>query len=53
MLTLHELLNQLYQIQGKSDPAHPETVESLKERMAEIYEIACDAMNQSGFQPED
>lgn len=51
MVSFHDLLNALYEIQGASDPNQPK--DTLKERMDEIFEIASGMMQQSGFNPED
>ena len=47
----YSILNLVYEIQGAADPAHPES--SLKERMEEIYEKACEVMRGTGFMPDD
>jgi len=44
-----ELLQAIYEIQGKSDPNHPP--ESLQERMNDIFEIASALMKQTGWEP--
>lgn len=46
----HAILQIMYEIQGNADPAHPE--KSLKERMQEIYDKACEVMRRTGFDPD-
>lgn len=50
MVTFDYLLQALYEIQGAADPNHGD--DTLKDRMAEIYAKACDAIEQSGWKPE-
>ena len=47
----HEVLEIVYEIQGASEPNQPDS--TLKERMEEIYEMACRVMRQTGFHPDD
>lgn len=44
-----KILWEVYRIQGLSDPNQPAT--DLAERIAEIYELACSVMEQTGFDP--
>jgi hypothetical protein len=46
----YDLLQLVYEIQGSADPNHPDTLESLKERMKEIWEKACEIMERTGFE---
>jgi transcriptional regulator of met regulon len=46
----YNILMAVYQIQGASDPNHPN--ESLKERMEEIFAAASSVMRQTGFNPD-
>jgi len=49
MVSFNELIQEIYEIQGASDPNHIQ--ESLVERMAEIFERASRMMEKSGYQP--
>ena len=46
-----EILEVVYQIQGLADGAHPDA--SRKERLDEIYALACELMRSTGYQPRD
>lgn len=46
-----EILDVLYRIQGAADPNHP--AKTLKERMREIWDLACEVMDKTGYQPRD
>lgn len=48
MTTFDDLLSRLHDVQGASDPSHP--LASAEERLQKIFEIACEAMRQSGYQ---
>lgn len=49
-MDVHAILEAVYRIQGLSDSSHP--AKSLEERMAEIFDLACDIMRRTGFQPD-
>jgi hypothetical protein len=44
-----EIMALVHEIQGAADPNHPK--ETLKTRMAEIWEKACEIMDRTGYQP--
>ena len=46
----NEILELVYEIQGRSDPAH--SADSLAERMQTIYDVACDIMQRTGYDPQ-
>jgi hypothetical protein len=45
-----EILSRVYEIQGRADASHP--AETLAERMQEIYDLACEIMQGTGYQPD-
>ena len=45
------ILRKVYEIQGAADPSHP--ADSLAERMQEIFDLACEIMQGTGWQPQD
>lgn len=49
-MDFHTILSLVYEIQGTADPEHG--AETLPERMAEIYAVACRIMDETGFQPD-
>lgn len=53
----HDILQIVYEIQGLSDPNHPRIDASgalvIAERMDEIYRLACQIMEQTGYCPSD
>jgi len=51
MVDFNELLSTLYEIQGLADPSQP--LENAAQRLAEIYELACQKIKASGWHPED
>ena len=44
-----EILALVYEIQGNAEPAHP--ANSLAERMQTIFDVACDIMQRTGYEP--
>lgn len=47
----NQILAYVYEIQGNSDPN--DSPATRKERLARIYEIACEIMDRTGYQPWD
>lgn len=46
----YEILALVHEIQGAADPNQPK--DTLKARMAEIWEKACEVMDRTGYQPD-
>lgn len=48
---VHDILMLVYEIQGIADPNHPD--QTLKERMGDIFTMACGILQDTGFMPDD
>lgn len=44
------ILEAVHRIQGAADPNHP--AESMAARMDEVWEVACEVMRRTGYQPD-
>jgi hypothetical protein len=51
-MDINAILMLVYEIQGLADPNDSQTLQSLKERMKETWEKACEIMDRTGFQPD-
>lgn len=51
-MDIQAILQLVYEIQGLADPNDLQTLESLKSRMDEIWDKACEIMERTGFQPD-
>jgi transcriptional regulator of met regulon len=49
-MSVNEILEIIYEIQGAADPNHPAA--DLKERMDEIFERASEVMRKTAYDPD-
>jgi hypothetical protein len=51
-MDMQQILDMIYVIQGIADPNQPQDLASFKQRMQEIWEMACEIMDRTGYQPD-